>query len=65
MRESRRTERMHLPRDSTEAWLESQRVRKHHEAKHRNPPKDPLEAWIERRVEDALRSTKAEAKAAA
>jgi hypothetical protein len=48
MRESRKTERMHLPRDSTEAWLESQRVQRHHEAKRRNPPK----------------GTKAEAKAA-
>lgn len=61
MRESRRTERMHLPMDSTKAWLESQRVRKHHEVAHRNPPKDSLEAWIERRVEEAVRGARAAA----
>lgn len=65
MRESRRTERMHLPKDSTEVWLESQSVQKRQKAAHRNPPKDALEAWIERRVEEALRGTKAEAKAVA
>lgn len=52
---------MHLPMDSTKAWLESQRVRKHHEVAHRNPPKDSLEAWIERRVEEAVRGARAAA----
>jgi hypothetical protein len=59
MRESKKTERMHLPRDSTEVWLESQRVQRRHEAAHRSPPRDPLEAWIEKRVEEALKGTRA------
>lgn len=63
MRESPKTEGMHLPRDSTEVWLESQRVQNRHEAAHRSPPKDPLEAWIEKRVGEADRG-KAEARAA-
>jgi hypothetical protein len=49
MRESRKKEKTHLPRDSTEIWLESQTATQS-EAKHRNPPEDTYEAWIEKRV---------------
>jgi len=52
MRESKKTERTHLPRDSIEVWLESQTPRLS-EVKHRNPPEDTYEAWIRRRVEES------------
>ena len=52
MRESRKTEKMHLPRDSMEEWLESQRP-KPSEVKHEKPPKDIFEAWMEKRVEES------------
>lgn len=49
MRESRKTEKMHLPKGSTESWLESQTpVRR--SGKHGNPPPDTYEAWVEKRV---------------
>lgn len=54
MRESMRTEKMHLPTDSTELWLEWQKPRARQRNPHMMPPKDPLEAWIERRVEEIL-----------
>ncbi len=53
MRESKRTEKMHLPRDSTELWLEAQEPSLH-AAKHRNPTADSYEAWITGRVEKRL-----------
>ena len=46
MRESRRTEKMQLPKDATEAWLETQKPSLRG-ARHRNSPKDTLEAWVE------------------
>lgn len=49
MRGSREKERTHLPKDSTEVWLETQTPMPS-EAKHRNPPEDTYEAWVERRV---------------
>lgn len=49
-----RTEKMHLPTDSTELWLEWQKPRARQRNPHMMPPKDPLEAWIERRVEEIL-----------
>ena len=50
MRESRRTECMHLPKDSTELWLESQ-VPQARQVKHANPPEDSYETWVRRRVQ--------------
>lgn len=49
MRESKKTERMHLPRDSIEVWLESQTPAPS-ESKHRSPPEDTYEAWIKKRT---------------
>lgn len=54
MRESRKTERMHLPSDTTEAWLQSQKPSAS-VARHKNPPEDVLEAWIEKRVSKAVK----------
>lgn len=53
MRESRKTERMKLPKDTTEAWLESQKPDRTR-ARHRSPPEDTFEAWVEKRVSKAL-----------
>lgn len=57
MRESKKTERMHLPRGSTEEWLESQ-TPTYTEVMHRNPPRDSFEAWIEKRVEESRKGKK-------
>lgn len=64
MRESRKTEKMRLPRDSMEEWLESQ-APKPHEIKHEKPPKDVFEAWMEKRVEKSREGKKMEAQPAA
>lgn len=50
MRESRKGEKTHLPRDSTEVWLGTQKSSAG-EAKQRKPPEDTYEAWVEKRVE--------------
>jgi hypothetical protein len=50
MRESKKTEKMHLPRGSTELWLESRTPTKGG-VKHRNPPENSYETWVEKRVE--------------
>jgi len=51
MRESGRTERMHLPRDTTEIWLDTQTPGPSKTEKHRNPPNGVYEAWLEKLVE--------------
>lgn len=57
MRESRKTEKMQLPKDTTEAWLESQKPSTR-EARHRRPPEDTMETWVEKRVTEVLRRKK-------
>jgi len=49
MRESKKTERMHLPRGSTETWLESQ-TPGNKSGRHGIPPPDTYETWVEKRV---------------
>ena len=56
MRESRRTEKMHLPRDSGEEWLDLQKPRAMGE-KHRKPPANGYEAWLEKRVQGSGKPT--------
>jgi hypothetical protein len=51
MRESGRTEKMRLPRDATEVWLETQTPGPNKAEKHRNPPNGVYEAWLEKLVE--------------
>ena len=58
MRESRKNESTHLPKDSTELWLESQ-TPVAHEAKHATAPEDSYEAWVKKRVEDSREAPKA------
>ena len=53
MRESRKTEKTHLPKSSTELWLETQTVSQK-ESKHSTPPRDTYEAWVGKRVEESL-----------
>jgi hypothetical protein len=53
MRESSRTEGMHLPRDSTELWLQSQAPARTL-VRHRNPPTDFYEAWVQRKVRESV-----------
>jgi len=50
MRESKETEKTHLPKGSTELWLESL-TPTGGGARHRNPPEDSYEAWLKKRVE--------------
>lgn len=52
MRESRKGEKTHLPRNSMEEWLESQKPTLT-EMKHENPPEDIFEAWVKKRVEES------------
>jgi hypothetical protein len=54
MRESRRTERMHLPKDAGEDWLDSQKP-KPQGKRHRNPPQDVYATWLDERVEKRQR----------
>lgn len=49
MRESKKTERTHLPKDVYEEWSESQTV-KAGGAKHRQAPENTYEVWVEKRV---------------
>ena len=58
MRESKKTEQMQLPRDTTEVWLESQKTPRRRAVTHVNPPEDALEAWINKRVGRALKRGK-------
>jgi len=51
MRKSGRTEKLHLPRDATEVWLETQTPGPRKAEKHKNPPYGVYEAWLEKRVE--------------
>jgi len=55
MRESKKGEKAHLPKDSTEVWLGTQKSGPG-EAKHRNPPEDTYEAWVEKRVGKSQRA---------
>ena len=57
MRESRRTEKMHLPKDTTEAWLDAQKPSMKG-TRHRKPPEDSMEAWIKKRVSKTLERRK-------
>ena len=61
MRESKRTEKLRLPRDSMETWLEQQKPPPATAEEHRAPPRDALEEWVEKRVDAALKREKAEA----
>ena len=58
MRESSRSEKMHLPKDSGEEWLDLQKPRAMGE-KHRKPAANLYEAWLEKRVEGSGKRTKA------
>lgn len=49
MRESRKGEKTHLPKDSTEVWLGGQKPAPE-AGKHRNPPEDTYESWMQKRV---------------
>ena len=60
MRESRKTERMHLPKDTTEVWLEAQKPSMKG-TRHRVPPEDSIETGIEMRVSRALGRRKSSA----
>lgn len=55
MRELQRTERMHLPREAGEEWLDSQKP-KPTGAKHRKPPEDAYAAWLKKRVDRKLKA---------
>lgn len=50
MRESKKGEKTHLPKGSTEDWLESQKPVPGG-LKHKKPPEDSYEAWVEKRAE--------------
>jgi len=54
MRESRKKEKTHLPRNTYEVWLESQ-TPKPSEDKHSSPPADVFEEWMKKRVDRRLR----------
>jgi hypothetical protein len=54
MRESKKIEKTHLPRNTYEVWLDSQ-TPKPSETKHKSPPADIFEAWMEKRVGKKLR----------
>lgn len=57
MRESKKTEKMHLPKETTEAWLETQEpVRMG--VSHRRPPEDSFEVWVEKRVAKTIKNQK-------
>lgn len=56
MRESKKGEKTHLPRDSTETWLRAQKSVPS-EVKHKNPPEDSYETWVGKRVKKS-RGTK-------
>lgn len=58
MRESRRTERMRLPRGSDEEWLDSQKPGPHG-SRPKNPPENMYEAWLEKRIEKRRRQRSA------
>ncbi len=60
MRESRKTEKTHLPRDSMEDWLESQTPTPK-EVEHRNAPEDTYEVWMKKMVGES-RARKSEPK---
>jgi len=49
MRESSRTEKLHLPRDSAEEWLDHQEPRDKG-VKHRRAPENSYEVWLEKRI---------------
>jgi hypothetical protein len=49
MRESRKGEKTHLPKDSTEVWLGTQKPVAGG-PKHKAPPEDTYEVWVEKRV---------------
>lgn len=57
MRESRKGEKTHLPKDSTEAWLGTQKTVPT-EAKHKTPPEDSYETWVEKRAGESRRGKK-------
>jgi hypothetical protein len=58
MRESKKSEKTHLPRNTYEVWLESQSP-KTGEVRHKSPPTDTFEAWMEKRVGKRLRAAPA------
>jgi hypothetical protein len=53
MRESPKTEKMHLG-DAYEEWLKHQTTRRKKARHPRKPVKDLYEAWVEKRVEKRL-----------
>lgn len=55
MRESKKGEKTHLPKGSTEVWLGAQKSTPGG-TKHRNPPEDTYEAWVEKRAKKGGRA---------
>ncbi len=60
MRESRKGEKTHLPRDSFEEWSEAQTA-KLSATKHKKPPENTYEAWVEKRVTKKVKSARKKA----
>ena len=54
MRESRKTERMHLPKDSGEEWMDLQEPRALGRT-HRKAPDNAYDTWLAKRVESKRR----------
>lgn len=48
---------MRLPKDTTEAWLESQRP-SGTETRHSRPPNDVMEAWLQKRAGRSMKRGK-------
>jgi len=60
MRESKKGEKTHLPKDSTETWLGTQKTAPT-EAKHKSPPEDAYETWVKKRVGESRKGKKSAA----
>jgi hypothetical protein len=60
MRESRKGEKMHLPRDSYEEWSEAQKTGVS-ATKHRKAPENTYEAWVEKRVKKKVKRARKKA----
>jgi hypothetical protein len=54
MRESKKTEKMHLRTDSYEGWLKGQKPGRV-KAEPKQPPEGSYEGWLEKRVERRFR----------
>jgi hypothetical protein len=62
MRESARTDKTHLPKDTYQEWLKSQKEKPLAKGRGKGVTENSFEAWMAKRVEKRVKKTSGEAR---